>query len=353
MEFFLLNKTRFFFLLGFFMLFPVNGNSQSQHIDNKLNVLFYNVENLFDTSDDSLKRDEEFLPDGARHWSAKKYTKKINHLYKTILASGEWEPPALVGLCEVENEKVLNRLVYTSPLSKLEYRSVHYESPDFRGIDVALLYRNDIFHPVFSKPISIYFEGHPEIKTRDILYVKGVFPFNNDTLHIFVNHWPSRRGGQLESEYKRKKVASVLRKEVDSLFNVEQDPSILIMGDFNDKPENISIMRVLNAKSLRDTLVPSEIYNLAETAENRSGSYKYQGIWQQLDQIIVSGGLLNENSSLYVDPDSFTVLRSSFLLIEDEKYLGNKPFSTFHGFKYKGGFSDHLPLKVRLVLSKQ
>ncbi len=353
MNFFLSNRTGAFFLLGFLLLFPGNGNSQSLLTENKFSVIFYNVENLFDVSDDTLKLDEEFLPDGTRHWTSRKYYKKINHLYKSILASGEWDPPVLVGLCEVENEKVLNRLVYTSPLSKMEYRFIHYESPDVRGIDVALLYRNDLFHPVSSKAISICFEDHPEIKTRDILYVKGVFPFNIDTLHIFVNHWPSRRGGQLESEYKRKKVASVLRKEVDSLFRVIHDPSILIMGDFNDKPENKSIKDVLNAKSLDDTIDPSAIINLAGAVNNRPGSYKYQGVWQQLDQIMVSGVLLNENSSLHVEPGSFTVVQSSFLLMDDERYLGNKPFSTFHGYKYLGGFSDHLPLKVSLVLRKK
>ncbi len=318
-----------------------------------LDVLFYNVENLFDTRDDTLKLDEEFLPEGSRHWSKSKYNEKINHIYKTLIASGEWDPPALIGLCEVENEKVLKHLVYGTPLSKMEFGFVHYESPDRRGIDVALLYRKEIFLPLYSKAIHVSMKDNPGFRTRDILYVKGIFPFNGDTLHVFVNHWPSRRGGMLESEHKRINAARILRKNLDSLFLISEHPAILIMGDFNDTPENTSIKAGLNAKSLKDRITPQTITNLAESSEVGMGSYKYQGVWQQLDQIMVSGVLLMENNSLYVDRNSFTIVQPEFLLRNDDKNLGEMPYRTYSGFKYEGGFSDHLPVKVSLILRKK
>ncbi len=327
-------------------------NSQTFTSSTGINVLFYNVENLFDTLDDSLKLDEEFLPEGVRYWTPKKYNEKISRIYKTLIASGTWDPPALIGLCEVENKKVLKRLVYGTPLSKMEYRFIHYESPDRRGIDVALLYRKEFFQPLFTKPILVSMKDKPDFRTRDILYVKGVFPFNGDTLHIFVNHWPSRRGGQLESEHKRMNAARILRKNIDSLFLLSDETAILIMGDFNDTPENKSIKEGLNAKSLRDSTASLNIINLAENSDAKRGSYKYQGVWQQLDQIMVSGVLLNEYNSLKVEQNSFTIVQPGFLLTGDEKNLGKKPFRTFSGYKYTGGFSDHLPVKVKLVLRK-
>jgi predicted extracellular nuclease len=327
-------------------------NSQTFTSTIGINVLFYNVENLFDTFDDSLKLDEEFLPEGTRYWTLKKYNEKTNHIYKTLIASGTWDPPALIGLCEIENKKVLKHLVYGTPFSKMEYRFIHYESPDRRGIDVALLYRKEFFYPLFSKAIRVSMKNKPDFRTRDILYVKGVFPFNGDTLHIFVNHWPSRRGGQLESEYKRMNVARILRKNIDSLFLLSDDAAILIMGDFNDTPENKSVKEGLNVKSLRDSTTSQNVTNLAENSDAKRGSYKYQGVWQQLDQIMVSGILLNEDNSLKVERNSFTIVQPDFLLTEDEKNLGKKPFRTFSGYKYTGGFSDHLPVKVKLVLRK-
>lgn len=336
-----------------FLIFVGEAKSQSFTSLQEINALFYNVENLFDTQDDSLKLDEEFLPDGPRYWTSKKYSQKINHIYKTLIASGEWDPPALIGLCEIENENVLKRLVYGTPLSKMDYRFIHFESPDVRGIDVALLYRKDFFHPVFTKAIRVFLKDNPDFRTRDILYVKGIFPFNGDTLHIFINHWPSRWGGQLESEYKRINAARILRKNIDSLFLHCDEPAVLIMGDFNDTPENKSLKEGLHAKEFRDTVISATIFNLVINPDERLGSYKYQGVWQQLDQIMVSGVLLNESNSLIADRNSFTIVQPDFLLSEDEKNLGKKPFRTFSGYKYIGGFSDHLPVKIRLVLKKK
>ncbi len=183
------------------------GYSQSGMIDS-YKIMFYNVENLFDTYDDSLINDEEFLPEGDRFWNNHKYYSKLNNIYKVIVAVGGWQPPAIIGLCEIENRTVLNDLVNNTPLVKFEYQIIHKESPDRRGIDVGLLYRKELFQPISYEAIPINFPNNPESKTRDILYVKGIAE-KSDTLNIFINHWPSRWGGQLESEDRRLFVASV------------------------------------------------------------------------------------------------------------------------------------------------
>ncbi|MDX2444719.1 MAG: endonuclease [Bacteroidales bacterium] len=349
-----------FWYLAFFktillvLVFILQRNSSFSQSSEKsviVDMVFYNVENLFDTWDDTLKADEEFLPWGDKHWSIKRYNDKINKLYKTIVAAGGWDSPVLIGLCEVENKKVLNDLIYDTPLSKLEYRFEHFESPDRRGIDVALLYDQQIFKPVFAEPISVDFPNDTMYVTRDILYVKGIFYHSKDTIHLFVNHWPSRRGGQLESEPRRIQAARVLRAKVDSIILLSPNQGIVIMGDFNDQPENKSLLKVLNARLNYEETDSCSLYNLHGISENEAGSYKYRGIWDKFDQIIVSGNMLGTQSKTKVDLPTFVIFNLEFLLIEDEKYLGNKPFATYAGFKYLGGFSDHLPVKVSLLLS--
>ncbi len=186
-------------VIGLITVFTVtNVTCQESHF----RVMFYNVENLFDTKDDSLTSDEEFLPDGDRHWNTNKFYKKLNNIYKVILGVGEWNPPAIVALCEIENRFVLNQLVYQTPLKKFDYKVVHFESPDRRGIDVAMLYRKELFHVDTAFPIQINFPFDENSKTRDILYVKGSFD-KKDTIHFFINHWPSRYGGYMQTKPKR------------------------------------------------------------------------------------------------------------------------------------------------------
>jgi hypothetical protein len=173
--------------LALTLLITTQVNCQQAHF----RVMFYNVENLFDTFDDTLTRDEEFLPEGDRHWNSNKFYKKLNNIYKVILNVGEWNPPAIVGLCEIENRFVLNQLVYETPLKKFDYKVIHFDSPDRRGIDVGLLYRKDAFRKDTAYVFPINFPFNSNSKTRDILYVKGSFG-DLDTVHIFINHWPSR-----------------------------------------------------------------------------------------------------------------------------------------------------------------
>lgn len=330
-------------------------------------IMFYNVENLFDTFDDTLKQDEEFLPKGVKYWSEYRYYQKLNRIYKVIVAVGGWQPPEIVGLCEVENRYVLDGLVKYTPLSKFQYEIVHQESPDWRGIDVALLYLKNKFTLLNYKAIPINFPFDINRKTRDILYVKGITK-KNDTLHIFVNHWPSRWGGQLESEQNRVFVASVLRNVVDSIFSINPDANIIIMGDLNDDPENTSILKTLNANTSYDNITNNELYNLSYYLKEKknAGTLKYQGRWNIFDQFIVSGALISpapdnvgagksgsplrsdKQKSIYLTLDDAYVFKADYLLEKDETYIGYKPFRTYSGYKYINGFSDHLPVFIDL-----
>ena len=309
-------------------------------------IVSYNVENLFDCVDDSLTKDEEYLPGGLRAWNNVKYKKKQANISRVIAAIGGWEAPAIVGLCEIESEKCMWDLTHYSGLKNLRYKFVHHESPDARGADVALMYQPDVFKPIHNKAIRIDFPNAPQSKTRDILYVSGIVP-SGDTLHCFVCHFPSRLGGELESEDRRMFVASVLRSKVDSIFKQSVNANIVIMGDFNDYPTNESMHGILKALSPDENRSANELYNLMFPIHiSGQGSHKHEGEWGALDQIIVSGNLLNPASSIYTLPSDAHVFNADFLLVDDEKYLGKQPFRTYTGMKYQDGFADHLPVYV-------
>jgi len=319
-----------------------------------MRLMFYNTENLFDTYDDTLKIDESFLPTGDHYWTPSKYYKKINNISKVITAIGQWQLPEIIGLCEIENRKVLEDLTKRTALKKIKYRIIHKESPDRRGIDVGLLYRPDKFFPIFYEAISVKFPFDANKPTRDILYVKGTNIFK-DTLHIFINHWPSRWGGQTETDRKRKFAASVLRAQVDSLFATEKNPNIIIMGDLNDYPTNNSLLKVLKTKTTFDNIESEELYNLAWYLQEvkGKGSHKHEGKWGVLDQIIVSGNLLNPKNKIHTSPDNAHVFNAPFLLEPDNNYTGQKPFRTYLGFKFHDGYSDHLPVYIDLFENKK
>lgn len=335
------------------ILVLIFNSGYSQQNNDGYKIMFYNVENLFDTFDDSLKKDEEFLPEGDRFWNNHKYYTKLKQIYKVIIAIGSWNPPAIIGLCEIENRKVIEDLVNNTPLVKFEYQIIHEESPDWRGIDVGLLYRKELFRPLYYEAIPINFPDNPESKTRDILYVKGIAK-NSDTLSIFINHWPSRWGGQLESEDRRLFVASVLKAKVDSIFKSNSQSNIIITGDFNDYPHNKSINKVLNASQEFDQIIDNELYNLSSFLykSKNVGTYKYQGEWGVLDQFIVSGNLLDKENKVFTSLDDIYIFDADFLLEPDEGYFGYKPNRTFIGYKYNGGYSDHLPTYLILHFNK-
>lgn len=310
-------------------------------------VMFYNVENLFDTLDNPDREDDEFTPEGSRRWTNRRYYNKINNLAKVISSVGEWGFPTLVGICEVENEKTLKDLCLYSPLKKAQYRYLISDSEDIRGINIALLYQRDRFRYLSHESIPVSFPHNPNKKTRDILYVSGMI-LSRDTLDVFVCHFPSRRDGQWETEQDRVYAASVLKAKTDSLFKLRAYPLIIIMGDFNDEPGNKSLDKVLQAKEPIVNPQDKQLYNLLyPIRKSRSiGSYKYRSQWNFLDQIIVSGTLLNENSRLKMKANTTTIFQPPFILAKDATNGGMRPKKTYHGYKYEGGYSDHLPVYV-------
>ena len=323
------------------------GSSLFAQDSSRVDFMWYNVENLFDPFHDTLKLDLEFTVEGARHWTWKKMEKKIDGICKVIVASGKFEPPMIVGMCEVENGLVLGQLVYKSPLSKFEYRIVHAESPDFRGIDVALLYRSKRLWLKSSRFIRSYeFDEHP---SRDILYAKFLVD-GTDSLHVFLNHWPSKFGGEFETEQARYYAATVLSLAVDSVLARDSMANIVVMGDFNDEPSNSDVKRILKSRSHLEPMNPgNNLVNLSSLLyANGMGSHKFQGRWAVIDQVMVSEALLSEYNALQVSLNSCKVFAPPFLLEPDDRYTGLRPFRTFIGFKYHGGFSDHLPVLFSL-----
>lgn len=320
-----------------FLLLPTVLGAQ-----NRFRVMEYNVENLFDTQHDTLKHDDEYLPGGMRGWNYARYQQKLTHIGQVVVAVGEWTPPALIALCEIENRHCLIDLVRYSHLQQLNYQIIHYESDDARGVDVALLYQHHFFHPIASRPIRFTLPSGKA--TRDILYACGTLP-SGDTLHLFINHFPSRLGGELESEPNRLFAAARLREAVDSVQNTDSAALILIMGDFNDYPDNRSMRQVLGAAPVGDSLAVNQLYNLTYALHEQGeiGSYRHDGQWGMLDQIVVSGALLAGTKRTAITADGVRVFAPDWLL-EDDKPFGKKPFRTYIGLKFNGGYSDHLPV---------
>ncbi|MDR2621132.1 MAG: endonuclease [Dysgonamonadaceae bacterium] len=312
---------------------------------NNFRVMFYNVENLFDTSDNPHKNDEEFLPGAGRRWTQKRYYTKINNIAKVVSSAGEWGLPAIIGLCEVENEKVIRDLIRNSPLKKTDYRFVVTNSPDRRGINVALLYQRDQFKYLDHHTYNIRFPYNKRKATRDILHVTGQV-ISRDTVDVFVCHFPSRRGGETQSEADRIYTASILKSKSDSLMRVRRNANIIIMGDFNDEPSNKSISQTLTALPVPKKPEALKLYNLFRHFEKKSGSYKYKGQWNMLDQIIVSGNLISGGGSFKVLPHTATIFVRNFMLTEDKTYGGKRPRKSYSGMKYESGYSDHLPVFV-------
>lgn len=309
-------------------------------------VVFWNTENFFDTRHDSLKNDMEFLPHSMRHWNHRRYKKKLDNVARTLTAIGEWNFPALIGLCEVENDTVMRDLTLYSPLKEAGYRYVMTHCSDLRGINVALLYQRDRFKLLSYSALSVgNFKGHRP--TRDILHVSGLL-LTGDTLDIMVAHLPSRSGGVRQSEPYRLYAAQKLKDAADSLINVRPSAKLIIMGDFNDYPTDKSVVQVLQALSPEVSTHHDRLYHLlARKAKDRNfGSYKYQGEWGLLDHLIVSGTLLDISGTLFTEEKKANVARLPFLLTKDEKYGGMQPFRTYVGMKYQEGYSDHLPVYV-------
>lgn len=317
---------------------------------NNFKVVFYNVENLFDPNITPLKKDHEFLPDGDQHWTKYRYWEKLKNISRVVDSIGDGYPPAIIGMCEIENDSVLFDLCKRSPLKKHKYEYIITKSKDDRGINVALLYQRDEIKILSRKEYTPLFEENVDKHTRNLLHVTSKI-INSDTLDIFVCHFPSRVEGIKRTQAYRIQVAKLLREKVDSLFLVRQNPNIIIMGDFNDYPDDFSIRYILDAKSINTKKYPENLYNmfLHRISNKDFGTYKYRGKWKVMDQFIVNGNLLKGKSKTRIKDFRADTYSASFMLEEDIKYGGLKPFRTYRGWTYVGGISDHLPIYFDLI----
>lgn len=337
----------FFFFICLICITSVHRIGAQMQGKDYLRLIFYNVENFFDTVKDPATNDRDFTPEGSMRWTQSRYLEKRNNIFRVIANVGEWDTPALVGLGEIENRDVLDDLIRNTPLAKHPYRIIHKESPDPRGIDVALLYRSDYLKCIGQQFIRVSFPDNRK-RTRDILYAT-LCTGKGDTLHVFVNHWPSRTGGIRQSEPGRILAASLIRQKVDSIFSRNSLANIVITGDMNDGPLDKSLTSELKALNDTNQVKYSALFNLsAYKMKETTGTIKYQGKWSVFDQIIVSGGLLR--GSLRTDVGRCHIFRADYLFEPDNRYQGVKPFRTYIGLKYNKGYSDHLPVYIDIIL---
>lgn len=284
-----------------------------------LTIISYNVENLFDCQHDTLKNDSSFLPDGDHHWSYYRYQKKLDHIAQVIVNISGWESAALVGLCEVENKHCLRDLCYK--LKRFHYKYVHFESADERGIDVALLYDSTKVNVLNSMPLHVPLG---EDQARDILYVNALVN-KQDTMHVMVCHLPSMLGGSATTDWKRAAAKRVIQHNVDSILTKDTAAYVVVMGDMNSVPKD-------DLRGMSNMMIGLD--------KKGDGTHKYRGIWSCLDQFYISNSLLP-----IVEVDIFS---PDWLLEVDEKYLDYRPKRTYIGYRYYDGYSDHLPIVLKI-----
>ena len=296
-------------------------------------VSFYNCENFYDTIDQVKVIDEDFLPDSKKNYNSKAYAIKSNHLAKVIYGLGKMENCngiAIMGVVEVENKLVLDKLIAEPLLQKYHYKYLHFDSRDQRGVDVALIYNPAYFEPYQYKPYSLTDANHfNDYATRDILYVKG--RLDGEWIHILVNHWPSRRGGTFLSNSKRIWAATVCKKIMDSVSIIDPQAKFIVMGDFNDNPNNTSIKKL-------DLLNP--FYTLFK---NGYGSIAFRDSWSLFDQILLSKHWVEANNNLTnYKPIIYTIQD----MIETQGKYRGYPKRTYDGDRFRGGYSDHFPVAL-------
>jgi len=297
---------------------------------------FYNLENLFDTENDPNTLDDDFTEDSEKNWNQDRYDKKLRKLGKVISNLGFEEvshPPVIIGVAEVENSKVLEDLVASKYLKSKNYGFAHFESPDERGIDNALLFRKDYFTVLHSEAFTLYLKAINGSRdyTRDILYVKG--ELENKIIHLLVNHWPSKRSGVDETVYKRVAAATKNREIIEDILSKDENAKIIVMGDFNDNPKSKSVKK----------LVDTDFYNpMEKLLTNDEGTENYRGEWNLFDQIIISNNFLKPHDNP-LQFESSEIYNPINLQEYTGKYKGN-PFRTYVGDRYLGGFSDHFPV---------
>jgi endonuclease/exonuclease/phosphatase family metal-dependent hydrolase len=335
-----------YFILAILLLAGYKNNAQSPK---KVCIAFYNTENLFDTLNDPLKSDDDFTPGGKQQWSSVRFCTKLDNLAKVIGSMNDSVGPDMLGLCEVENANALDALVKSPLLKKYGYTYILDEGPDERGIDVAFLYKPGSGKKITHSSYVIDTTGLKGDHTRNILLVNATLK-NGSMLHILVNHWPSRREGQEASEFKRMYVARIARSICDSIMKAEKNAAILLVGDYNDMPDNMSIMGILAARTDSAALKDTDLYDLMYPLMKKGlGSYKYRGEWNMLDQMIVSKSIFDCRGKACYVKGSATIYKKDWMIETDPRYAGS-PLRTFAGTKYLGGYSDHFPVLMYLEL---
>ncbi len=313
-------------------------------------VAFYNVENLFDTIDDTLTFDDDRTALGKDRWTEERYRTKIGNIAKVLSEIGKEETgtsPIVIGLCEIENRLVLEDLIKHPHLLNMQYGIIHFDSPDERGIDVALLYKKEGFIPLYSQPRKLLiYDNDKRDYTRDQLVVTGVM--QGEEIHFIVNHWPSRSGGEAKSSYKREKAALLNKKIIDSIYREDPKARIISMGDFNDDPTNKSFKKILQTKSEIKGLQEQELYNpMEKMLKNGKGTLAYRDSWNLFDQIYLSQSLVSRNF------DGFQLYKAGifnppYMITQSGQYKGY-PMRTYGGSGYEPGYSDHFPVYVFLI----
>lgn len=310
-------------------------------------LAFWNLENLFDTIDDPNINDEAYLPNGEMEWTEDRLDKKMFNLARVIRAMNDGNGPDILGVCEVENHAVLDSMI-NKFLPDLKFKTAYLESPDNRGIDNGLIFKAEKFKLLNVQADTVYLsDGWP---TR-LIFGANLLSNENKKITVFVNHWPSRRGGQIESEPNRIAAAQTLRNSVDRIFQTDSIANIFIIGDFNDDPVDISVLETLVAHPVKcdslnlDYEIKSggELFNLSyEAYEKGEGSYKYRDTWNMLDQIIISESIIIGDDFNYIC-NSFQVFKPELIVTRSGQYEGT-PFPTYGGRRYLGGYSDHFPV---------
>ena len=342
-------KSLLFILTFLFGLISGNLFSQSSHCKKNLLISFYNVENLFDTIHNPHKLDIEFTPEGRKKWTSKRYQDKIEKLSRVISSYDSTKLPDIVGLCEIENRAVVEDLAHSNYLKKGKYKIIHHESPDIRGIDNALMYRKKGIKLISEQAYPVRMKSNKRFKTRDVLYVKLYIKKAKDTLHIFVNHWPSRRGGEEKSRPKRAAAARVVKHLKDSILLQQPKAKVLIMGDLNDEPNNVAVEKILYAHPLKFSKKDTSLINICYNKKLQGkGSYHYwkTGEWNMIDNMILSGNLFNAKKGLTAIEPNIHIYRPDWVLHKDKKGIVS-PSKTY-GRGYYGGYSDHLSIYTYL-----
>lgn len=343
--------------LALILFLSVSVTFAQQEKQYKINtVAFYNVENLFDYERDITIYDEDWTPEGRNNWTKENYEDKLSKLARVISEIGAdvaGTSPAIIGVAEVENRRVLEDLVNEPALRKDNYGIVHFDSPDRRGIDVALLYKKNVFTPTDYKAHELLLydsqNSNKRIYTRDQLVVSGML--DGEMIHLIVNHWPSRYGGEKRSRPNRMKAAELTRQIVDSLFTEDPYAKIIEMGDMNDDPTSPSIKEGLKAQRHREGLKMKELYNPMEEMHRKGlGTLAYRDAWNLFDQMIVSTELTKKDYSSYRFYKA-GIFNKNYLQTPRGQYKGY-PFRMFANGGYTGGYSDHFPVYVYLIKEK-